>query len=78
MGWLLWPFALVIGILRGVFGLVGGLIGFLLSAIGGLFSLLLAVVLFIAGAALCMTIIGAIIGVPLILFALGLAVKAVF
>lgn len=78
MGCLLWPFAAVIGIFGGALGLAGKIIGFILGAIGGLFSLIIAFILGAVGVALCMTIIGAIIGVPLILFAVGLAFRAIF
>jgi hypothetical protein len=78
MGCLLWPFAAVIGIFGGALGLAGKIIGFILGAIGGLFSLIIAFILGAVGVALCMTIIGAIIGVPLILFAVSLAFRAIF
>ena len=78
MGCLLWPFALVIGILGGALGLAGKIIGFVLGAVGGLLSLIFAFVLGAIGVALCVTIVGAIIGVPLILFAASLAFRAIF
>ena len=78
MGCLLWPFTLVIGIVTGVFGFAMKLVGFILGAIGSMFGLFLAVALGGAGVLLCMTVIGAIIGVPLILFAVGLAFRAIF
>ena len=78
MGCLLWPFALIAGIFTGALGLAGKIIGFVLGAVGGLISLIFAFVLGAVGVALCMTIIGAVIGVPLILFAAGLAFRAIF
>ncbi len=78
MGCLLWPFAAIVGIVGGALGLFGKIIGFLLGAVGGLFSLILAFVLGAVGVALCMTIIGAVIGIPLILFAVGLGFRAIF
>lgn len=78
MGCLLWPFTVAFGIISGVLGLAGGVIGWVLGAVGRLFGLFFALALGAAGVFLCVTIIGAIIGVPLILFAIGLALRAIF
>jgi membrane associated rhomboid family serine protease len=64
MGCLLWPFTLVIGIVTGVFGFAMKLVGLILGAVGGVFGLIFAVALGGVGVLLCMTIIGAIIGIP--------------
>ncbi len=78
MGCLLWPFALMAGIVGGALGLAGKFIGFILGAIGSLFSLIFALILGAIGIGLCMTIIGAVIGVPLVLLAGGLAFRSIF
>lgn len=78
MGFLLWPFAMVVGLIGGVLGLTGKIIGWILGAVGSLFSLIFSLTLIGIGVLLCVTVIGAILGVPLILFAIGLAFRAIF
>jgi hypothetical protein len=64
---LLWPFM--------AFGTLSVAI---IKAIGRIVALILGFVLMIVGALLCLTIIGAIIGVPLILVGLALVVRSLF
>ncbi|MDD3336076.1 MAG: hypothetical protein PHI98_11255 [Eubacteriales bacterium] len=60
-----WPLSLIGFVLNTVLGIVGGIFGFLLG--------ICCVVL---GGVLCATIIGALVGVPLLLFGLGLMLKS--
>ena len=64
---LLWPFYLVWGLIVFLFGLMGALL-----------SIVLGLVLLILGVILTMTIIGAIVGIPLIFIGLGLMLFAFF
>lgn len=75
---LLWPFAAIFGLIGGALGVAGKITGWVLGAVGSMFGLLFALVVFFIGIALCATIIGAIFGIPLILFAVGLAFRAIF
>lgn len=54
------------------------LIGLILNATGRLLSLLIGLVICAAGVVLCFTVIGAIIGIPLIIFGGGLMLKSIF
>lgn len=67
MGCLLWPFAAIWRLVTGIVELTGRLI-----------AVALGVVLVIGGAALCLTLIGAIIGVPLIAIGLLLIARGLF
>jgi hypothetical protein len=50
----------------------------IIKVIGRLAALILGVLLMTAGALLCLTIIGAVIGVPLLLVGLALVVRSLF
>ncbi|MFN8445853.1 MAG: hypothetical protein U0175_33995 [Caldilineaceae bacterium] len=65
--WLLWPFYVVAQLVTGILKLTGRL----LAAIIGF-------VLLVVGGVLCLTIIGAILGIPLMIFGLMLMVRAIF
>lgn len=65
--WILWPFYALAQLVTGILKLTGRL----LAAIIGF-------VLLIAGGVLCLTIIGAIVGIPLMIFGLMLMVRAIF
>ena len=65
--WYLWPFA-------ALWGLVAGLI----KVTGRLVAILLGLALMIAGVALTLTIAGAIVGVPLLIFGFMLAARGLF
>lgn len=58
--------------------LVGFAINTVLGIVGGIFGFILGLVCVIGGGALCVTIIGAVIGIPLVLFGLGMMVKSLF
>lgn len=65
--WLLWPFVALWNLVTGILKLTGRLV-----AAG------LGLVLMIAGVALCLTVIGAIVGVPLVIFGFTLTVRGLF
>ncbi len=65
--WFVWPF---VALLRLVFGLVGLVLRFVAITVGAVF---IAV-----GALISLTIVGAIVGIPLALFGLMLVVKGIF
>ncbi len=54
------------------------LIGLILDATGRILSLLIGLGICAIGVGLCLTLIGAIIGIPLIIFGGGLMLKAIF
>ena len=60
------------------FTLAARIIGGVLSATGRFAAFLLGLVLCAAGAALCVTIIGLVAGVPLCLLGFGMMVRAIF
>ena len=60
------------------FQLAGWFIGWILSAVGSLIGFAIGLAVCVAGAALCLTIIGAIIGVPMVIFGGGLMLKSIF
>ncbi len=62
-----WPFALA-----------GGIISLILSAIGRLFAFGMGASISVIGVLLSMSIIGLVIGVPLVLFGGGLMVRSVW
>ena len=66
-GWLLWPF-------KALFWLIASLIGL----VGRFVAILLGFILFVVGALVSLTIIGAIVGIPLALFGLLLMLKGIF
>ena len=65
--WFLWPFW---AIMR--------LVGFVLEMTGRLIGALLGFLLFFIGLVLCVTVVGAIIGIPLALFGLMLFLRSLF
>lgn len=54
------------------------LIGFIFSMVGRLFSLILGLVVIVFGALLTATVVGAIVGIPLILLGAGMLLSAIF
>ncbi len=67
MGILLWPFKAL-----------WRLIGFLLGMVGRLAAAIIGLVLIVVGIIITMTIVGAIIGIPLIAFGFLLVVRSLF
>ena len=67
MPWYLWPFAALWGLMAGIIKMTGRLV-----------AMLLGLALMIAGVALTLTIAGAIVGVPLLIFGFMLAVRGLF
>lgn len=65
--WFLWPFVALWRLLAGILTLTGRLVG-----------VILGLVLVIAGFAISLTIIGAIVGIPLIILGLLLIVRGLF
>ncbi len=65
-------------IITAPFRFCGWLIGLILEATGRLLSLIIGLVICAVGVALCFTVIGAIIGIPLIIFGGGLMLKCIF
>lgn len=65
--WYLWPFAALWGLVAGIINVTGRLV-----------AMLLGLVLMIAGVALTLTVVGAIVGVPLLIFGFMLAVRGLF
>ena len=65
-------------IITAPFRFCGWLIGLILEATGRLLSLIIGLVICAVGVALCFTVIGAIIGIPLIIFGGGLMLKSIF
>lgn len=65
-------------IITAPFRFCGWLIGLILEATGRLLSLIIGLVICAVGVALCFTLIGAIIGIPLIIFGGGLMLKCIF
>ena len=64
---LLWPFVAL-----------WGLVGFVLRTVGRILCAVLGLALMAAGVALTLTVVGAIIGIPLAAFGLMLLVRALF
>lgn len=67
MRFLLWPFEAIIKLVAGI-----------IKATGRLTAIILGLVFIIAGVAVSLTVIGAIIGIPLALFGFMLMVKGFF
>lgn len=65
-------------IITAPFRFCGWLIGLILEVTGRLISLLIGLACAAIGVALCFTIIGAVIGIPLIIFGGGLMLKCIF
>ena len=64
---LTWPIQLALGI-----------IGWVMELAGNLTAFIIGLVICAVGAALCMTLIGAVIGLPLVIFGGGLMLKSIF
>lgn len=64
---LFWPLSLAGFIIRSVLSFVGNAVGFFLG-LGAV----------AVGATLCVTVIGAVVGAPLILLGIGIALKSLF
>ena len=67
MRWILWPFYALAQLITGILKLTGRLV-----------AALIGFVLLVAGVVLSITIIGAILGVPLIILGFMLLVRAIF
>ncbi|MCU0611604.1 MAG: hypothetical protein MUE60_07435 [Candidatus Eisenbacteria bacterium] len=65
--WILWPFWAVWKLLAGIIVVTGRIVG-----------VILGLVLMIAGAALSVTVVGAVIGVPLVVLGLLLMARSIF
>jgi len=65
--WLLWPFAAI-----------WWLISFILQLTGRLVAAVLGLVFMVVGAILTVTIVGAIVGIPLIIFGFLLMLRSIF
>lgn len=65
-------------ILTWPFELLFDLIGFVLSLTGALIGFIVGLVLCCIGVALCLTVIGAVPGVPLVILGGGLMLKSIF
>ncbi len=65
--WYLWPFVALWDLVAGIIKITGRLV-----------AMLIGLVLMIAGVALTATVIGAIVGIPLIIFGFTLAVRGLF
>ena len=65
--WILWPFVALGRLIVGIIGLTGRLV----AAVLGLVAM-------IVGAVLTITVIGAIVGIPLLIFGFMLIVRALF
>ena len=65
--WYLWPFAALWQLVTGIIKVTGRLV-----------AMLTGLVLMIAGVALSLTVVGAIVGVPLLIFGFMLSVRGLF
>jgi len=65
--WFLWPFVAI-----------WDLITWILQLTGRLVAAILGLVFMIVGAILTVTVIGAVVGIPLIIFGFGLMVRSIF
>jgi len=55
-----------------------GLTAIILSLVGRIFAFALGIAIVAIGVALCATVIGLIIGVPMVLFGAGLMIRSIF
>ena len=60
------------------FQLAANLIGLILVAVGRMTAFILGLIVCCGGVALCLTIIGAILGIPMIVFGGGLMIRSIF
>lgn len=65
--WYLWPFAALWDLVAGIVKMAGRLV-----------ALILGLALMIAGVALSLTVVGAVVGIPLLIFGFALAVRGLF
>lgn len=65
-------------IITAPFRFCGWLIGLILEVTGRLISLVIGLAICAVGVALCFTVVGAIIGIPLIIFGGALMLKSIF
>ena len=65
--WILWPFVALWNLVTGILKLTGRLI-----------AMVVGVVLMIVGIALSLTVVGAIVGIPLLIFGFTLTVRGLF
>jgi hypothetical protein len=65
--WYLWPFVALWGLVAGIIKVTGRLV-----------AMIMGLVVMIAGVALTATVVGAIIGIPLVVFGFTLAVRGLF
>ena len=65
--WILWPFVALWDLVTGILKLTGRLI-----------ALVVGVVLMIIGIAVSLTVVGAIVGIPLLIFGFTLTVRGLF
>ena len=67
MGCFLWPFQMIWGLLTGLLNMAGRLV-----------CALIGIVVMLVGIALCFTIVGMIVGIPLALLGFGMLMRALF
>ena len=60
------------------FQLAANLIGLILGAVGRLTAFILGLIICGGGVALCLTTVGAILGIPMIVFGGGLMIRSIF
>lgn len=65
-------------ILTWPFIMAGGLIALILSAIGRIFAFGLGLALVMLGVLLCISLVGLVLGVPLVIFGGGLMFRSIF
>jgi len=65
--WILWPFVALWELVTGILKLTGRLV-----------AILVGIVLMIVGIAVSLTVIGAIVGIPLVIFGFTLTVRGLF
>lgn len=68
----------LINLLTAPFRLAIWLISFIIGATGRILALLIGLAICAVGVGLCMTVVGAIVGIPLIIFGGGLMLKCIF
>ncbi|MBL4938450.1 hypothetical protein JK636_22330 [Clostridium sp. YIM B02515] len=67
MRWILWPFKMIFNLVTSIVKITGRLV-----------SVILGLVILILGGAITMTIVGAIVGVPLCIFGVMLMIRGFF
>ena len=56
----------------------GALIGLILSAVGRIFSFGLGLAVVVLGVVLCASVVGIVLGVPMVIFGGGLMIRSIF